>query len=313
MIGLYFAVATLIGLAFRLRDPEHLLGAQEDLGITCALVPADLPGVEIGARHDPRGIPFMNGPTRGDGVFVPLDAIVGGEKGAGRGWRMLMESLSAGRSISLPSLSVGVAKLAARVVTAYAMVREQFDTPIGRFEGVEPGLHRRAPSDEAARRLTVARSTGRSLRPVRDRQSLAHRGMRDVVDDAMDVRAGAAIQRGPATCWRGTRRCRSESRSRREHLTRSMIIYGQGAIRCHPSRWRRSAFGGDLDRFDRPFGHWRSWSERLRAAVGLSGAASRARRPGRRGGSSSASPAVAAFALVSDASMVTLGAPKRRE
>src|SRR5262245_17565516 len=151
-------VATLIGLAFRLRDPERLLGDREDLGITCALVPAKLPGVEIGARHDPMGIPFMNGPTRGDDVFAPLDAIVGGQAGAGRGWRMLMESLAAGRSISLPSLSVGGAKLAARVVTAYAMVREQFDTPIGRFEGVEEPVARIAGLTylmEAARRLTV--------------------------------------------------------------------------------------------------------------------------------------------------------------
>src|SRR5262245_1673633 len=135
-------VATLIGLAFRLRDPEHLLSQHEDLGITCALVPANLPGIEIGARHDPMGVPFMNGPTSGHDVFVPLEAIIGGREGAGRGWRMLMQSLAAGRSISLPSLSVGGAKLAARVVSAYAMVREQFDTPIGRFEGVEEPVAR---------------------------------------------------------------------------------------------------------------------------------------------------------------------------
>ena len=121
-------IATLIGLAFRLRDPDHLLGDREDLGITCALIPASLPGIEIGDRHDPMGVPFLNGPIAGDDVFVPLDAIVGGREGAGRGWRMLMESLSAGRSISLPSLAVGGAKVAARTVTAYALVREQFDT-----------------------------------------------------------------------------------------------------------------------------------------------------------------------------------------
>ncbi|HVH20584.1 MAG TPA: acyl-CoA dehydrogenase, partial [Myxococcota bacterium] len=151
-------IATVIGLAFRLRDPEHLLGPREDLGITCALVPAKLPGIEIGDRHDPLGVPFLNGPIRGDDVFVPLETIVGGREGAGMGWRMLMQSLAAGRSISLPSLSVGGAKLAARVVSAYAMVREQFDTPIGRFEGVEEPVARIAGNTylmEAARWLTV--------------------------------------------------------------------------------------------------------------------------------------------------------------
>ncbi|HPG27224.1 MAG TPA: acyl-CoA dehydrogenase family protein, partial [Myxococcota bacterium] len=129
-------VATLIGLAFRLRDPDGLLGGEPELGITCALVPADLPGIEIGTRHDPMGVPFQNGPTTGQDVFVPVDAIIGGRAGAGQGWKMLMESLSAGRSISLPSVATAGAQVAARVTSAYAMVREQFDTPIGRFEGV---------------------------------------------------------------------------------------------------------------------------------------------------------------------------------
>ena len=152
-------VATLIGLAFRLRDPDRLLGGETDLGITCALIPAGLPGIEIGSRHDPMAIPFQNGPIVGRDVFVPIDAIIGGPERAGQGWRMLMESLAAGRSISLPSLSVGGAKLATRVVSAYAMVREQFDTPIGRFEGVEEPLARMAGLTylmDATRRLTAA-------------------------------------------------------------------------------------------------------------------------------------------------------------
>src|SRR5262245_27036794 len=135
-------VATVIGLAFRLFDPEKKLGDKEDLGITCALVPANLPGVDIGERHDPLGVAFMNGPTRGKGVFVPLDFIIGGKEMAGRGWMMLMQSLAAGRGISLPSMAAGAAMLTTRTAGAYATVRQQFGLEIGRFEGIE---NRRAP------------------------------------------------------------------------------------------------------------------------------------------------------------------------
>ncbi len=135
-------VATVIGLAFRLFDPDRLLGGEEDLGITCALIAADLPGIEIGEHHDPMGVPFQNGPIVGRDVFVPLDAVIGGREGVGRGWRMLMDCLAAGRSISLPSLSVAAVELAARTTGAYATLREQFKLPIGRFEGVEEPLAR---------------------------------------------------------------------------------------------------------------------------------------------------------------------------
>ncbi|HJU40108.1 MAG TPA: acyl-CoA dehydrogenase, partial [Tahibacter sp.] len=135
-------VATLIGLAFRLKDPDRLLGGDVDRGITCALIPRATDGVEIGDRHDPMGVPFMNGPTVGRDVWVPLTTIIGGRDGIGQGWRMLMESLAAGRSISLPALSVGAAQMATRICGAYATVREQFDTPIGRFEGIEEPLAR---------------------------------------------------------------------------------------------------------------------------------------------------------------------------
>lgn len=135
-------VATIIGLSFRLRDPEGLLGGPEDLGITVALVPANLPGVETGQRHDPLHTPFLNGPTRGHDVFVPVDAIIGGPSMAGQGWRMLMESLAAGRSISLPALATGGTEAALRVTGAYASVREQFKLPIGRFEGIQERLAR---------------------------------------------------------------------------------------------------------------------------------------------------------------------------
>jgi acyl-CoA dehydrogenase len=321
-------VATLIGLAFRLRDPEHLLGAQEDLGITCALVPADLPGIEIGARHDPMGVPFMNGPISGDAVFVPLDAIVGGETGAGRGWRMLMESLSAGRSISLPSLSVGGAKLAARVVTAYAMVREQFDTPIGRFEGVEEPVARIAGLTylmDAARRLTLGAVDAGEKPSVLSAivKAWLTEGMRDVVDDAMDVRAGAAIQRGPRNVLARVHAAVpiGITVEGANILTRSMIIYGQGAIRCHPFALEEiNAFlANDLDRFDRAFfGHVAFTLRNALRAPLLAWSGGRFARgtpagPTRRLFQRLARLS-AAFALVSDATMVTLGgALKRRE
>ena len=135
-------VATLLGLAVRLRDPEHLLGNVDDLGITCLLIPTDTPGVHIGRRHMPLNAVFQNGPNWGKDVFVPLEWIIGGREMAGQGWRMLMECLAAGRSISLPSSAVGYAKLAVRATGAYARVRSQFKTSIGRFEGVEEALAR---------------------------------------------------------------------------------------------------------------------------------------------------------------------------
>src|SRR5690606_31932731 len=128
-------VATLIGLAFRLRDPEGLLGGEEDLGITCALVPRQTAGIRIGDYHDPMGVPFANGPIVGEDVWVPLDTIIGGREGIGEGWRMLMECLAAGRSISLPALAVASAQMATRISGAYAAVSVPFDTPIGRLEG----------------------------------------------------------------------------------------------------------------------------------------------------------------------------------
>jgi acyl-CoA dehydrogenase len=321
-------VATLIGLAFRMRDPEHLLGAREDLGITCALVPAHLPGIEIGARHDPMGVPFMNGPTTGEDVFVPLDAIIGGREGAGRGWRMLMQSLAAGRSISLPSLSVGAAKLSARVISAYAMVREQFDTPIGRFEGVEEPVARIAGHTymmEAARRLTVGAVDAGEKPAVLSAIAKAWltEGMRDVVDDAMDVRAGAAIQRGPRNTL-----ARAHAAvpigitvEGANILTRSMIIYGQGAIRCHPYALEeiRAFEARDLDRFDRAF--WAHLGFSLRNAaraplLALTGGRSVTGAPSgpTRRLFQRLERLTAAFAIVSDTAMVTLGgALKRRE
>ena len=173
-------VATLIGLAFRLKDPHKLLGDIEDLGICCALIPRATPGIDIGQRHDPMGVPFQNGPIVGTDVFVPLDAIIGGAAGIGHGWRMLMESLAAGRSISLPALSIGAAQMATRICGAYATVREQFDTPIGRFEGIEEPLARIAGMTylmTATRTLDLrrARCRRKAGRPRLDREGLSHR------------------------------------------------------------------------------------------------------------------------------------------
>ncbi|WP_019465248.1 acyl-CoA dehydrogenase [Dyella japonica] len=234
-------VATLIGLAFRLKDPNGLLGGPIDRGITCALIARDLPGVVIGKHHDPMGVPFANGPIEGHDVFVPLDAIIGGLAEAGHGWRMLMESLAAGRSISLPALAVGAAQMATRICGAYATVREQFDTPIGRFEGIEEPLARIAGLTylmTATRTLTCGALDAGEKPAVLGSIAKAYLtdAMREVVSDAMDIRAGAAIQRGPRNAlshmWVSVPIGITVEGA--NILTRSMIIYGQGAIRCHP-------------------------------------------------------------------------------
>lgn len=321
-------VSTLIGLAFRLKDPDGLLGKTEDLGITCALVPSNLPGIEIGKRHDPMGIPFHNGPIVGKDVFVPLDAIIGGPDKAGQGWRMLMETLAVGRSISLPALSLGAAQLATRVVGAYATVREQFDTPIGRFEGIEEPLARIGGMTylmDAARKLTVAGVDAGERPAVLSAIAKAYltEGMRQVVNDAMDVRAGSAICRGPRNML-----ARAYMASPigitvegANILTRSMIIYGQGAIRCHPfvRREMTAAVEGDVPDFDEAFfGHLGFVARNVARSFLLA-----------LTGGSLAKPALdspladylgdfsrlaAAFALCSDVAMGTLGGSlKRRE
>ena len=258
-------VATVIGLAFKLHDPDHLLGDRDDLGITCALVPAHLPGVEIGERHDPLGVPFLNGPTRGHDVFVPLDAIIGGPEMAGQGWRMLMDSLAAGRSISLPALASGAAQVSARVTGAYATVREQFGMSIGGFEGVEEKL---GPIGgytylmDAARTLTAAAVDAGEKPSVLSAVAKAYMTefMRVVVNDAMDVTAGAGISRGPRNTLAGgyTALPIGITVEGANILTRSLIIFGQGAIRCHP--WvleeMHAVEARDVARFDRAFfGH----------------------------------------------------------
>jgi acyl-CoA dehydrogenase len=321
-------VATVIGLAFRLRDPDGLLGGEEDLGITCALIPAGLPGIEIGQRHDPMGVPFHNGPNCGSDVFVPLDFIIGGRERAGDGWLMLMESLSAGRSISLPSLAVASAELATRVVGAYATVREQFDTPIGRFEGIEEPLSRIGGLTyvmNAARVLTAGAVDAGEKPAVLSAIVKAYltESMRTVVNDAMDIRAGAAICRGPRNILANAYQAVpiGITVEGANILTRSMIIYGQGAIRSHPYAQDeiQAVAAGDLARFDRAFfGHMgHVVSNAVRALLlGLTGGML-ARVPGNRRTRryfGQLTRMSAAFSIVSDTTMATLGgALKRRE
>ncbi|CAK3054698.1 acyl-CoA dehydrogenase [Vibrio crassostreae] len=234
-------VATVLGLAFKLRDPDGLLGDQKDLGITCALIPTDLKGVEIGNRHFPLNVPFQNGPTQGDDIFVPIDFIIGGQKMAGQGWRMLVECLSVGRGITLPSNSTGGIKSAALATGAYARIRRQFKQPIGRMEGVEEPLARLAGNAyvmDAASNLTVAGidlGEKPSVISAIVKYHCTHRGQRSIID-AMDIVGGKGICLGPsnflARGYQGSPIAITVEGA--NILTRSMIIYGQGAIRCHP-------------------------------------------------------------------------------
>lgn len=234
-------VATLLGLAFKLTDPDHLLGEIEELGITLALIPTDTRGITIGRRHRPMDLAFQNGPNSGNDVFIPLDWIIGGPDMAGKGWMMLMECLAAGRSISLPALSTGSAKLASRATGSYAGVRKQFNTAIGYFEGVEEALTRIAGNTylmDAARTLTAgAVDLGEkpSVISAIVKYHLTER-YRQVINDAMDIHGGKGICMGPrnylARGYQGVPIAITVEGA--NILSRSMIIFGQGAIRCHP-------------------------------------------------------------------------------
>lgn len=234
-------VATVLGLAFKLRDPDGLLGDKTELGITCALIPTHLKGVEIGNRHMPLNVPFQNGPTRANDLFVPLDFIIGGPSMAGQGWRMLVECLSVGRGITLPSNSTGGIKTAALATGAYARIRRQFKQPIGHMEGVEEPLARlggNAYVMDAASNLTVAGidlGEKPSVISAIVKYHCTHRGQRSIID-AMDIVGGKGICIGPANflarSYQGAPIAVTVEGA--NILTRSMIIFGQGAIRCHP-------------------------------------------------------------------------------
>ncbi len=325
-------VATVLGLAFKLFDPEHLLGEREDLGITAALIPAATPGVMIGRRHDPLGVPFQNGPTSGDDVFIPIDWVIGGRDGVGQGWRMVMERLAAGRGISLPALGTAGAKVASRATGAYARVRRQFKLPIGRFEGVEEALARIAGTTymmDAARTLT-AQAVDLGEKPSVISAIVKYHlteQMRRVINDAMDVHGGSGICLGPrnvlARAYQGLPIPITVEGA--NIMTRSLIIYGQGAIRCHPYVLQEMQAVTDPDRlrasktFDKAvFGHaGLVISNATRALLlGLTGARlARVPATGRtRRYYQQLTRMSAAFALTSDVAMLLLGgALKRKE
>lgn len=321
-------VATVIGLAFRLHDPDGLLAGESNLGITCALIPRETPGMIIGNRHDPMGIPFQNGPVSGNDVFVPLDYIIGGTGGAGNGWRMLTESLAAGRSISLPSQSVGAAQLAVRSTSAYGTVREQFGMPIGKFEGIRERLARIAGHAyfmNAARRLAFGAVDAGEKPSVISAIVKAYltEGSRVCINDAMDIHAGAAICRGPENIFNSPYNAIpiGITVEGANILTRSLIVFGQGAIRCHPHVLNeiQAIEDGNVKAFDLVFfAHLRHIARNAGRAFFLA----------LSGGAMATSPVsgfaakyykalsryIAAFALIADIALATLGgALKRKE
>jgi acyl-CoA dehydrogenase len=321
-------VATILGLAFKMFDPDRLLGGKEELGITLALIPTTHKGVNIGRRHIPLSGAFQNGPNSGKDVFIPMSMIIGGEAMVGKGWRMLVECLAAGRSISLPSMSMAAGKLGSRASGAYARVRSQFKTPIGKFEGVEEPLARIGGNTymmDATRRMTMAAldlGEKPSVISAICKYHMTER-MRSVINDAMDIHGGKGIMMGPnnylgrayetipiAITVEGA-----------NILTRSMIIFGQGAIRCHPYVLKEIAAAGanDLTAFDRAlWGHMSFTISNAARSLWL----------GITGGEGVAVPGGAetrrylqmmtrfssAFALLSDISMFVIGGSlKRRE
>lgn len=325
-------VATLLGLAFKAYDPDHLIGKEEELGITVALIPTDLPGVTIGHRHLPAMQVFQNGPNWGKDVFIPMDHIVGGQERIGQGWKMLMTALAAGRGISLPSQSASGAAYCARATGAYARIREQFNVPIGRFEGIEEPLARIAGTAyqlDAARRLTCAAlNQGKHPAVISGIMKLhATERLRIAADDAMDIHGGKAVIDGPQNYMGNLYRSVPVAITVEgaNILTRNLIVFGQGSVRAHPYLLEEMTAIGDpdqkkgLDAFDKVFwkhvGHaitnvfraWgRSWTGGAFAPAPDAGAATGYYRQ--------LSRYSAAFALCSDMALLTLGgALKRKE
>ncbi|MGM0507346.1 MAG: acyl-CoA dehydrogenase, partial [Bacteroidota bacterium] len=256
------SVSTVMGLAFKLHDPDQLLGDREDLGITCALVKSDLDGVILGKRHDPMGVPFHNCPTRGEDVEISLEDVIGGKTGVGRGWQMLMESLAVGRGISLPAQASGSSKVAYRAIGAYAAIRTQFGLPIGLFEGIEEPMARIggfAYIMEAVRRQTCGGlDSGAKPAVVTaiSKYQMTEMG-RVIINDAMDIVGGAGISRGPRNLFASTYMATSIGITVEgaNILTRTLMIFGQGAIRCHPYIYKEieALMSNDLNAFDRNF------------------------------------------------------------
>lgn len=259
------SISTVIGLAFRLRDPKNLLGRGEDVGITCGLIPAKTPGVVIGRRHDPLTIPFHNCPTQGKDVVVSVDAVVGGVDGCGKGWGMLMECLAAGRGISLPAQATGGAKIASRVVGAHGVVRKQFGVSIGRFEGIEEPMARIGATTyalEAMRKFTCG-ALDQGIKPAVVTAIMKYQATekgRHIINDAMDIMGGSGISLGKrnllAEIYVATPIGITVEGA--NIMTRTLIIFGQGALRCHPYAFAevRAVEKSDVSGFDIAFwGH----------------------------------------------------------
>ncbi|MDO3721147.1 acyl-CoA dehydrogenase [Marinobacter sp. chi1] len=320
-------IATVVGLAFRMFDPDGLLGEEKDIGITCALIPRDTKGMEIGRRHCPIGQPFMNGPIKGKDVFIPLDYIIGGQDMAGEGWRMLVECLSVGRCITLPSGAAGIAAYTAGTSGGFTRVRRQFNTPVADMEGVQEPLARIAGKTYIAQSAVnhTANMIDQGEKPAVPSAILKYHlteFQRDVLTDAMDVHGGKAVTLGPrnylGTSFSGA--AVSITVEGANIMTRSLMIFGQGAIRCHPYVLKELAAkdADDIQAFDKAFfGHAglifgnaaRSFTQALglgRAEVPFDSASRRYAQ--------ALSRFSAAFGLCSDAAMTTLGSElKMRE
>ena len=324
-------VATLLGLAFKLYDPDHLVSNNEDIGITLALIPTKTAGVNIGRRHLPLNGVFQNGPNSGKDIFIPMEWVIGGQARLGQGWRMLMECLAAGRSISLPAQSIAAAKLCARVTGAYARIRQQFSTPIGKFEGVEEALARiggNAYMMDAARVMTAgAVDLGEkpSVPSAIVKYHMTER-MRAVINDAMDIHGGKGICLGPNNYLGRAYQLVpiGITVEGANILTRSMIIFGQGAIRGHPFVLRELETSR-MDDAEHAAGEFDSllWehvsfslSNAARAlTLGLSGGRGTAVRGARevKRYYQQMNRFAAAFALLADVAMIVLGGELKRK
>ena len=317
------AISTVLGLAFKLRDPKNLLGKGEDLGITCALIPSNAKGVVLGLRHDPLGVPFYNCPTRGvDVVADAEEAIIGGIAGAGAGWKMLMECLGAGRGISLPAQSTGGVQQAAMVASAHASIRKQFGIPIGRFEGIEEPLSRITGSAyllEASRRYTCG-ALDRGIKPAVVTAIAKYNSteiMRKAVIDCMDILGGAGISRGPKNVVSSGYIAMpiGITVEGANIMTRTLMIFGQGALRAHPYAFKevKAVEANDLKAFDAAFwGHIGHVVRNLFRSVALS--VSRGRLASVPAGVGPLKPyyrklswASASFAIMADVGMGVLG------
>ena len=321
-------IATILGLAFKLYDPDHLMGEQDEYGITAALVPTRLPGVTIGRRHFPLNIPFLNGPTQGRDVFVPLDAIIGGPERAGQGWKMLVQQLSVGRGITLPSNAIGTGKAAVYASGAYARIRHQFGLPVGKFHGVGEVLARMAGYTyimTAAADVTIG-AIDAGEKPAVPAAILKYHNTemgRVIANDAMDVQGGKGIMLGPKNYlgrnYQGIPIAITVEGA--NILTRGLIIFGQGAVRCHPYvlAEMEAATADRLVDFDHAlFGHigyaLTNAARSLVLALTQARFVSAPTRDTTRRYYQHISRYSAAFALTADVAMLTLGgALKRKE